>query len=63
MIRCVGHVARIGKKTGTKENDRVEDLGVDGRITLIWILRKRMGVERITMTKSAKWWVMNLQGS
>jgi hypothetical protein len=48
----------MGNKSGVKENDRIVDLGVDGRIILIWILRKRMGVERITFThQSAKWWV------
>ena len=63
MIRCVGHVARMGKKRDAKENDLVEDLDLDGRITLIWIL-KRMGVERIIMTQyTAKWWVMYQQGS
>jgi len=64
MIRCAEHVARMGKKRDAKENDLVEDLSVDGRITLIWILRKRMEVEWITMTQyTTKWWVINLLGS
>lgn len=54
----------MGKKRDAKENDLVEDLSVDGRITLIWILRKRMEVEWITMTQyTTKWWVINLLGS
>ena len=64
MIRCAEHVARMGKKRYAKENDLVEDLRVDGRITLIWIIRKRMDVEWITMTQyTTKWWVINLLGS
>lgn len=58
MIRCAGHVVRMGKKRDAKENDLAEDLGVDG-ITLIWLFRKRMGVEWITtIQNTTKWWVM-----
>ena len=47
-VRWAGHVARMGERRGVyriwwgniRERDHLEDPGVDGRITLRWILRK-----------------------
>jgi hypothetical protein len=47
-MRWVGHVARIGEiryvynilSGNLKGRDRADDLGVDGKITLEWILGK-----------------------
>jgi hypothetical protein len=47
-IRWVGHVARIGEKrnrykvlVGTAEgNNHLKDLRVNGRITVIWLLKE-----------------------
>jgi hypothetical protein len=33
-MRCVGHVARIGKRRKLKERDHLDSVGVDGRIIL-----------------------------
>jgi hypothetical protein len=52
----------VGEKRVAKERDRVEDLGVDGRITLKWFLKKRMGGCELDYYGSThKWLVMNLQ--
>jgi len=47
-MRCVGHIARMGKRRGVyrvlvgnmRENDHCEDPGVDGKMILRWIFRK-----------------------
>jgi hypothetical protein len=33
-MRCVGHVARIAERRNLKERDHLDNVGVDGRITL-----------------------------
>jgi hypothetical protein len=51
QILCVGHVARMGPMRSIyktlvwklKGRDHLEDLGVDGRIMLEWILNKYIG--------------------
>jgi len=41
-VRWTGHVAYTGFWWGNlRERDHLEDLGVDGRIILRWIFRKR----------------------
>jgi len=50
-MRWAEHVARIWDRSGVyrfwwgnlKERDQLEDLGIDGRIILIWIFRKCNG--------------------
>ena len=50
-MRWAGHVARMGERRGVsrvlganlKEREHLEDPGVYGRITLIWIFRKLFG--------------------
>jgi len=49
IMRWAGHVARVGERRGVygvlvgnpEEKDHLENLGVDGRIILRWIFRKR----------------------
>jgi hypothetical protein len=47
-MRLAGHVARMGEYVGfwwgdLREKQHLEDLGVDGRIILEWILRNWVG--------------------
>jgi hypothetical protein len=52
-MRWVGYVARLGEKRtvyrlwqgNLKTGDQLEDLGVEGRVILNWILNRMRGVD------------------
>jgi hypothetical protein len=50
ILRWARYVARMGRRK-VPEIDHFEDLCIDGRIILKWILRKLVGVDWIVLTE------------